>query len=498
MDICSSEGHIARFEKIGMAAALFLMVAFMIWNPTGKTFTYDELDWTVRFVDSGSYLEMLKGLLTYGYNLPLYYTIVYVVFQFLPHTEIWLLLPSILFVIAGILAMYQTAKENYNILYARFVFWLGITSGILVSQGGWKLRPYAMTFCFSAFTLLYFLRRQREDTGKNRLMYGVFMTLLIYSHWFGALLCAFYGLCDLVLFFRKKVKFSCIISYVGVGVCFIPWFILMMVMHTNNFADYWGPIPDIHSPVSTISYLFNRNRLLVIIFALTVLIQLFIIWKNRKQKQTKDTLLFLFMLSAIAFVMITVFIYSRYINPDGSLYVNRYFFVVIPHLLMITAAAFSWCYQCIPWKKVICILLVLFFAGTGVLSYQKAMEDTIEAENPYKAAAIYLSENQETLSDSSLIVTAIGKEWVSFYLSPRMEQMPLNFAFGTQEFYYYEKDGIYVDKVLMQDEDVLQYDTIYMFELHSHFSDKVNQFIEEHYKLQTTDEESNLRVFVRK
>ena len=57
----------------------------------------DELDWTIRFLDVNSFEEMIIKLLQYGYNLPLYYIIMYFIFKFISTNEFILVLPSIVF-----------------------------------------------------------------------------------------------------------------------------------------------------------------------------------------------------------------------------------------------------------------------------------------------------------------------------------------------------------------------------------------------------------------
>ena len=159
-----------KAEKLIVFLFIAVMFVFMVLNPAHKTFTYDELDWTLKFVDSGSYSGMIRGLLNYGYNLPLYYTILYLIFQTGTYSEIFYMLPSIIFVIAGVIGMYFFGRKKDRgtlmLLYHGHFRDTRVT-GRLEGSSLW----YAFLLFRSYALLLYGKTEGRERQKSDALLY---------------------------------------------------------------------------------------------------------------------------------------------------------------------------------------------------------------------------------------------------------------------------------------------------------------------------------------
>ena len=69
-----------KLYKIFSIVILVIMFLIMCLYASKQSFWIDELDWTVQFLAKSDIGDMLNRLLTTGYNLPLYYLIMFPIF----------------------------------------------------------------------------------------------------------------------------------------------------------------------------------------------------------------------------------------------------------------------------------------------------------------------------------------------------------------------------------------------------------------------------------
>lgn len=493
-----NKGKIERIDIVLAVVAVLFMFIFMICNPANKTFTLDEIEWTLKFVCEDSIGGMFAGLLKYGYNLPLSYLIFHLFYKLPWHGEVALLLPSMIVVIVGVVMLFFMAYEFFGRLCAYFVLLLSAGSGLLISQGGWKYRPYSFMFCFSVIVLYLFLKRLDKESNPITFLYYLFFTMLIYTHWFGILVCAVYGMVDLARVIMKKASVKILIYYCICGLCFLPWFILMMTTHTNNLADYWAAIPDINSFFSVISYLLSKNKILALVACISIV---YVIYRTIKLKKIMIEHL---LLLCILFTFGVIFVYSRFVNPDGSLYVLRYFLVFFPHLLLLMGSFLTDILEYVKGKKrvytALLICITAFMMISAVFSYKKCIADTIKAENPYKEASKFIAASDEMFDKNVLVLTSMGTYWSEFYLRPMVAELPLDMASGkgADDVRLYRENGNSIKKTPISREDLGKYKRLYLFELHSDFEDSMREFLDENYTLIGTDEKSELSIYEHK
>jgi uncharacterized membrane protein YfhO len=89
------------------------------------------------------------------------------------------------------------------------------------------------------------------------------------------------------------------------------------------------------------------------------------------------------------------FVYSRYINPRGSMYLERYFFILVPHVLLLAAFALKCLGELIQSKRSL-IYLAVFFALIGLPGYYKAISGEFKLHQPYREVAELLAQKEET------------------------------------------------------------------------------------------------------
>jgi uncharacterized membrane protein len=507
--------------KIISVCALVFMTIFMVAFASRQSFWLDELDWMIGIITGKSvfnnklFTGMFQILLEQGYNLPLYYLIEIPFYKLLPYGEVFLLIPSIIFVIAGIIILSKAGKLLGGERIGFFTLCISVTSYTLITQGGWEIRPYSITFCFSALTLLMFIKRLKVETRKNIVLYSIALLLLLYSHWFGSILALFYGFIDVYLCIKKKVSFKCLLAYIAAGVFFLPWFILMVFHHVNDLGTYWSQIPRLIEPVLSIAYLLSGTVLYCLLFA----IGFFVIIIRRiktlnKASPSVITHIWFYMIIGIIWVIVPVFVYSRFINRSGSFYVWKYFFVIMPFVFLITAYAFSELYNSIERihsktkKQAFHVLILLLFCFVGFRNYHQAYSNTSAIQEPYREAAEYLSKDSQIYAEDTLIICSSGSAWIEYYFNKRGYTIPANVAVyqeKSQTTILFIDHGDYKEPAVLPEEQLLTYKHLYLFEVHSILSEAYIHSIEAQYASReaipgfsrTIPEESVIRKMVK-
>ncbi len=325
--------------KLTSVIILCIMFLIMCLYASKESFWGDELDWTIKFLEKSNIKEMLSDLLDKGYNLPLYYLIMFPIYHIVPYGELWLLFPNFIAVIAGIYIINKIGKKISGNEDLGFIsLCIAATSYILIYYGAFELRPYALLFCFSSLALYSFICKLQEPNNiKNNILYTLSLILLAYTHWFGCLIIVFYFFVDAFFWLRKKVSISFIFNYFILGIVFLPWFILLMKTHSTDFTQYWGEIPTIKSFFVVMAFLVSRNLIYALSFLVSLIILVIAIIKKDMNKFKNIFIL----IGSITWILLSTFIYSKYINPNGSLWVERYFFVILPHVFIISAISLS-------------------------------------------------------------------------------------------------------------------------------------------------------------
>jgi hypothetical protein len=373
-----------------------------------------------------------------------------------------------------------------------FAVCIAVSSATLIIYGGWELRPYSITFCFSSLALLMYIKRLKKETNKNILLYSISLVLLLYCHWFGSILALFYAFIDLYLYFRKKISLKCFCAYILAGILFLPW-LLMMIFHlARDLSSYWSRIPSVIEPIITVSWLLSGTWLYCLLFGIGFIL---ILLRNirRKEKETPGvSRVWLFIGIGIIWTILPIYIYSKFINPSGSFYVQRYFFVIMPHVFLITAYSFSEAFRALQRsffitankKKILYCMVIALFCFTFFLNYQKAYSNRNSTREPYREAAEYLSKNKHTISDDSLIISSGGSAWIEYYFNKRGFNIPANVAVSrSSTVLQFIDKGQYIQPILLPGENISKHDYLYLFEVHSFFSESFIDAIQQHYTL---------------
>ena len=515
--------NLEKKEKIYICLSILLlawMAVFAFVNGNCQSFWADELA-SMGYIRSGINLrEMLLSYLHVDTNLPLYSLILYGVYRIVPYGEKFLLIPSILFCILGIAVLALAAKKIKGSSAGFLTVCIGTASSVLLWQGAWEMRCYALVFCLSSLTLLAYINKSLENNKKNVAIYGTAIFLILWSHWFALILVACYGLADLILMIRKKIGWKNIIPYLAGGVSLLPWFIIVFLNQQKNISDYWTTAPIWKNTVWTVLFLLSGRRSLWYICLLScialvgcLLYKVFI----KKEKNINAGEIFCAQcVFAVVWVIGIIFIYSYFINPQGSMYVDRYFTIVMPHIFLITVYGIGKIIDVAKYvvrtlisrdsiafkllnRGVVILVAIWMIVELGLcyrdsyIAIRKPMED-------YRAAAELLIKDGGIWKENSLF---IGKNrycmfdgFVDYYFIKRGLGEPYHIMDGGV--HLPEETRFYPNYEMKGKEWILQHDKIYVLKIHMGMEDDLKKIIEEYYSVIQSGEENGIEIWQRK
>ena len=332
----SGETNLKGYRFLGYA--LFAaMVLLLLVRTTSLALEWDDVEWTLNEIIGRDFKGINSQLIRNGFNMPLYYWVLALFYNFLPHGKAIVFLPSMIATVAGIVLLSNVAKKLGGDKLKYITLSVASISVALIVQGGWRVRPYGFVFCFATLSLYMYINRLKEESWRNIICYGLAMMLLLYSHWFGAIVVFFYALCDLYLYFKKAVHLRSTTSYFLAGGTFLVWFGLVVTNLTHSEINTWATRkPVLLSPVWSVVYITGGCVLAIVPFLLVVLISKKRLTKNTKENIANKSFIWIQCFLSIMWTLIIVFCVSN-MTTDKSFYLDRYFFIVLPQAILLTA-----------------------------------------------------------------------------------------------------------------------------------------------------------------
>lgn len=195
-------------QKIYLLSSVVLllgMTIFVVINAPLQSFWSDEMS-TIGYIRSEmSFGDIIKGyMLEDAVNLPLYQLILKVFYEIMPYGEIFLLIPTIIFWIAAIVVIAIVGYKCGNEDVAFLCVCLGTISSKAIQYAAWDIRCYALLILLLSMSILFYVKRHEDESMKNIWLFGVFMLLLFFTHFYGAVVMLAFALSDLFFGCVKK------------------------------------------------------------------------------------------------------------------------------------------------------------------------------------------------------------------------------------------------------------------------------------------------------
>src|SRR3990167_11323177 len=191
--------------------------------------------WT-SLISQLPYLQMLKTTAA-DFHPPAYYTIVEIVYKFLPPTEVITRSISIFFYLLTLFLVYKLASEIKGKLFG-WISTIVVATNPIFFTYAFEARNYTM-FAFAATGSIYFLWKfsTRSNSKLLATLFALFSTLGIYTHYYMFFILAAQGL--YLILFDRKIVLKMIGLYIVVAILYLPWipFLLSQVKSVGN--NYW-------------------------------------------------------------------------------------------------------------------------------------------------------------------------------------------------------------------------------------------------------------------
>lgn len=500
---------------------LYIEIILLLWfaiftflNGDVQSLWADELS-SIGYIKNGLSLgEMFETYLYLDTNLPLYSVILYFWYRIVPYGEQFLLIPSILFCMGGIIFLAAAVKKLLGERASLIAFCLGCSSNAVIWQGAWEVRCYSLVFFLSAFSIWAYIEKTLHENKKMLFIYGAAVTLFLWTHWFACVLLTFYGLADLCFIIRKKCSWKVLLCYPLGLLAYCPWLIVSFVSKSSELQDFWAEVPQWKNMPWTILFFLSGRRILWYVClaaggALCIKTVISFFYKHM-ERNTIINLGFICTLS-IGWVIGLVFLYSAYLNPEGSLYVERYFMVIAPQILMITAWGIEYLiifsekitqYLKAGWLKKsfpvivrsgIALALCFYF----LICYKEAYISIRKPRQEFRYLSEYLIGEGKLWNDDTALVGSNRycalDGFIDYYFVKRGVEAPANIIDG--KINEKEESRFYKNYDQWSKEELLNFNRIYCLKIHMGYDDALKEFLEGNYQLVLADYDLGLEIW---
>lgn len=457
----------AHADTILCAVIALCMFALLLLYAGKKSFFSDEMDQLGILVRCGSLREVFALYATMAHEVapPLFAMAAFVWSRLMPLSQRWLQALPALAACIGIFFTGRSGRLLGGKRTAVLASLLACAAPAMATTIGTQFRQYGFVFLFASLSVYAWLRRLHHP-GKPRVgdivLYGVAMAGLPYSHYLSVFVCFFLFLVDAVLFFQKKIRFSCIWSYVIGAALFAPWAITILGT-VMGIGSFWVPVPRMTDMRDALYFLTDTISIRFFLYIGGLCTATVALFCGRDGLEKRDGLVN-FALAVAAPVMIAlVFVYSKWLGDGVSLFLPRYFLCTLP-MVILTCAQFAnrlyarlLAVRAAETAAGAAAFLLIFGVLSGAAAWQNIETHTAEIYEPYREAADWLSARPDIYDASTAVVTAgesqyVTAGWETLYITQNGRR----------------PDFVIFDRVRpFTQEDADSFDTVYVMQIHA-------------------------------
>jgi len=270
-----------------------LCLLLRLINIADQSIWLDEA-YSIQAAESG-FAGILEKTTSEDFHPPLYYFLLHVWLKIFGNSEFSSRFISLIFSAAAVPIVYFIGCR----LFSRQT---GLLSALLLSisvfhiEYAQEVRGYSMLVFFSLLSIYYFIGVLRDKKFFEALAYIFFTLLLLYTHYFGALIvvCQNAYLFTLYIISRRYIRGAVIkwlILQLAIGIGYLPWLIVLARKLTQVDSTLsWITKPTLLNLLDTFT-LYSSNSILLFLILLFLAFSVPVSLKKTEGKLNKDDLL---------------------------------------------------------------------------------------------------------------------------------------------------------------------------------------------------------------
>lgn len=427
---------IAHWEIWTYGGIALISLVFMIRYSGIKSFWYDEM-YQVAF--SGLATSPVDAIFRYySTTPPLYTMLMQAWYHLVPYGEGWLRLLSEIFTCFSVFFIGLCGRDLRNKRTGLIAALLSAGSPTVILLCGYENRTYGLMLLLTSLLLWLYIRQLRGIQSHSAAIFFV-MLLLAYTHYFGVFLCGALFLIDCYLRMTKRVGNKVFVPYLLVALCYLPWIFYMYLQSTFDMKATWQPRPSLAGVIGVLKYITGDMEIVYTLFLVGAAV---IVAKTLCHRWSYKTLpIGTFAeempLLLIAIMIFCLYIYGRFISPDATLWVERYFTNILPCAVLVGAQGVD---ECCTWlegvqrtrSNAVEIAIVLFVLFSVIpAGAQQIIEKVDTVYQPYREAADWIYEHGNIIYSPDTIVinsgpSAVVEGWNEYYMTEQGRRDVLN------------------------------------------------------------------------
>ena len=407
--------------------------------------------------------------------------------------SLWLRIPSIVCNTIGFYLLAVTVRRGWGKYIGLIAEIMVITSSTLYTTSAYAIRPYGFIVTASIF-VIYSLVIKLEDGFRAKkesiVLNSLAMLVVMSSHYFGILMCFGVFLYETVRLFRKKSSWHYIISYFITGIIFLPWLILILINARRIYGEtFWPEVPSLLSIRNLLTWLFSNQSILyfAFIFGVLVLVYKALLKLDKNKKEDIKFELNTCLCYIIILVVFISYVYSKYIKPEASVWVHRYFLELLPLVIILSSYGLIELLDIIfinlqtNRRLIYCLAGVFIFIWVGIDSIVNVKHEVETIYQPYREVADELLYKGDIYNKDTLVVA-------TFYYSSGWD-------------YYLTHNGKY-DLIryvnTLEGIDINNVKKIYLFEVHKPMTEYDKEILDKNFNLIGKNQSLGLSEYIRK
>lgn len=389
-------------------------------------------------ISNRSFSDMMRVYVTMQEpSPPLYGIAAHFWYALISYNQTMLMLLSIIPTALSVFVLGMAAQKQGGGRLGVTAVLLAATSSEIACEVGLELRMYSFAILASALLLYCYVARFNDNNGpssKNIIAAGICMALLVYSHYLAVLVCLGLFLFDIVLYAKRKVPRRVFYAYIIGGVLFLPWALAVVFNIERDISSFWPARPLLRHILDYMLALLDIQmfRLALLCLGITA------VFAGLRQA-TRQRLPLIAAALLPWFMILVLYIYSAHINPQGSLFVKRYFYCLLPWILLVSAYGVMWLIQMFAARKkqvwvAACIFLALFL-GMQFTIETSFNANTTKEKVDYRLLAEFLLKQDDIYSPDSVVYLhggggpidpSLTLGWQDYFVTQKGRRDPIN------------------------------------------------------------------------